>query len=81
MTEKTGDYSGLRARSRSARGWPSLLGSLVLLALGPQAAWAASDEVNLEVIVAHLSNQPGEIDKGAARLHEELKDQFRYSSI
>jgi len=51
------------------------------LILVPTPGAAASGKVTLEVIVAQLSSEPGSIDPGAARLHKELKDQFRYTSI
>ncbi len=47
----------------------------------PVSADDAGRKARVEVIVAQLSNQVGKIDKRAKRLHRELKDQFRYSSI
>lgn len=35
----------------------------------------------IKVIVANLTSEKGGIDKGAKRLHKELKNQFRYEGI
>ena len=73
--------AGLRARGRFTRGWCALIIGSLILTLAPTVGEAAAGKVNLEVVVAHLSNEPGKIDPAAARLHKELEDQFRYSSI
>jgi len=50
--------------------------------LAPTFARAeAESSFELEVIVASLTNEHDKIDRGAKRLHKELKDQFRYEGI
>jgi hypothetical protein len=79
--EEMGAATGLRVRGRFPRSlWSLLIGSLILT-LVPTVGDAAPGKVKLEIIVAHLSNEPGKIDPRAARIHKELENQFRYSSI
>lgn len=55
---------------------------LVIAGLVPSAVSAEANSVfELEVIVASLTDEHDKIDKGAKRLHKELKDQFRYEGI
>lgn len=42
---------------------------------------ANKGDFEIEVIVANLSQKTGGIDEGAARLHKELQNQFRYEGI
>lgn len=37
--------------------------------------------IAVEVMVSHISQQPGEIDSRAKRLDAELRDEFRYESL
>lgn len=55
---------------------------LVIAGFVPSAVSAQANFVfELEVIIASLTNEHDKIDKGAKRLHKELKDQFRYQGI
>ncbi len=57
-----------------------VVASLALMLAGVSAG-ANAAELDLKIIIAHLSDTPGEIDSRAARLHRELQGQFRYRSI
>ena len=68
------------------QGWMrGLVPAIALLAIAGLAPPVASAEAELsfelEVIVASLTSEHDKIDKGARRLHKELKDQFRYEGI
>lgn len=55
---------------------------LVIAGLAPTVASAEAEATfELEVIVASLTSEHDKIDRGAKRLHKELKDQFRYEGI
>lgn len=62
-----------------------LVRALVVLVIAgtvpPVANAEASSTFELEVIIASLTNEHKGIDKGAKRLHKELKEQFRYEGI
>ena len=59
-----------------------LVASLVIGCLAAAEARADTTPVfELEVMVARLTSQQSKIDKGAKRLHAELKHQFRYEGI
>ncbi|MCH7866362.1 MAG: hypothetical protein IH881_01600 [Myxococcales bacterium] len=64
---------------------PALRGVVAALAIGCLAAGAVQADpgpgFELEVLVARLTTERGKIDKGAERLHAELKHQFRYEGI
>ena len=38
-------------------------------------------QISLQILVVHISDQPGGVDPRAARLHEELAEQFRYETL
>ena len=58
------------------------LGSLATaLWLLPAAASAEPRQIALQILVAHISDAAGGVDPRAARLHEELADQFRYETL
>lgn len=62
---------------------------LVLLCLGLLATPALADDhgdekvktVSLKLMVSHLCQKPGEIDPAAAELHQQLREDFRYTSL
>jgi hypothetical protein len=72
-----GHRSGPRLGPSSATGAALLAG---LLFAGPAAAQPAPS-VGLSLTVSHASPNPGPVDPGAARLHERLRDDFRYQSL
>ena len=56
----------------------------IVVALGLVLAGGAAaqqDATEVEIIVAHISDEPGEIDPRGRELHEKLKDEFRYQSL
>lgn len=60
----------------------------VLVSFGLMAAAPASAQptqsvrrVGLNLTVSHASAQPGPVDPAAARLHESLRNEFRYESL
>jgi hypothetical protein len=53
---------------------------LLLLAAGPTAA-QSEQRVEIEVLVSHISNRPGEVDPAGRKLDRKLRDQFRYESL
>lgn len=71
-----------KGSKRAVRGLLSTIGLLVLVGVLP---WTASaDEkptFEIEVIVARLTTESDKIDRGAKRLHKELKEMFRYEGI
>ncbi len=52
----------------------------LLLVATPAAAQHAS-LVRLEIMVTHASSTPGPVDPGAAALHRQLREDFRYESL
>jgi hypothetical protein len=72
--------ASIGARSRRARHLVVITAFLLLSAVDIAGA-DPSERISLEIIVAHLSPEPGKNDPRAARLHAELKEQFRYESI
>jgi hypothetical protein len=54
--------------------------SLVWLLVGFGAA-AADDPIEMDVMVCHISQQPGEVDPRAKRLDAKLRGEFRYESL
>jgi hypothetical protein len=52
-----------------------------LLVAGSVAAAAGPERIELEVLVAQISDAPGEIDPKARKLHDRLAEQFRYESL
>jgi len=49
---------------------------------GSGIAGAASDgPIEIDVMVSHISQEPGEIDPRAKRLDEKLRSDFRYESL
>ena len=58
------------------------IGALAALALAwPAAAGEEPRRIALEVLVAHISDQPGGIDPRGVELHAKLADQFRYETL
>lgn len=56
----------------------------IVVALGLVLAGGAAaqqDAIQVEVIVAHISDEPGDIDPRGSELHQKLEDQFRYQSL
>lgn len=51
-----------------------------LLAAAPAAAQGGGP-IAVQVMVSHISQNPGEIDPRAHRLDAELRDEFRYESL
>lgn len=63
---------------------PRELGVSLVLALLLPAAPAAAQHVSpvrLEIMVTHASSTPGPVDPGAAELHRQLHEDFRYESL
>ncbi|MCL4684260.1 hypothetical protein KJ059_05850 [Myxococcota bacterium] len=57
-----------------------VLVALALLGSAPASAQQAR-RVGLSLTVSHASSHPGPVDPAAARLHESLRDEFRYESL
>jgi hypothetical protein len=58
------------------------IGALAVVALAwPAAAGDEPRRITLEILVAHISDQPGGIDPRGAALHRTLADQFRYETL
>ncbi|MDH3211757.1 MAG: hypothetical protein OEM05_04650 [Myxococcales bacterium] len=53
---------------------------VLLLAAGPTSAQNAG-RVEIDVMISHISNRPGDIDPAGRKLDRELRDQFRYESL
>lgn len=73
-----------RPRSRLLPSAPSLAaaGAVLLgLALAGDASAQTARRVGLDLTVSHASLQPGPIDPEAERLHQSLRDDFRYQSL
>lgn len=56
-----------------------LVGLLLALVAGP--AVAEGETIPVNVLVTHLSKEPGGIDPGGRFLHGKLQNQFRYESL
>ena len=65
------------ARRRLARVVVALVLALVL----PAGAQEAPRRITLGVLVAYISDEPGDVDPRAEHLHEKLADQFRYRTL
>jgi hypothetical protein len=52
----------------------------LLLAAGPTSAQNAG-RLEIDVMISHISNRPGDIDPAGRKLDRELRDQFRYESL
>lgn len=80
-----GESLEIAARPRGAGARGLLMAGLLMSLIGMVGADAAFAEkpgtVELEVTIAHLTNEPGKIDTRAARLDKELRSQFRYEGI
>ena len=76
---------GLRLRSpvRSLAPIAGLLFTFGLIAAVPASGQPAQSvrRVGLNLTVSHASAQPGPVDPAAARLHESLRNEFRYESL
>ena len=60
------------------------LGAIVMLGaplFSARAAEQAPAAISLEVMLSHISSEPGPIDKRAARLDAKLRKEFRYQSL
>ena len=59
--------------------------ALISLGLGASSAFADEDEkvkmVGLKLMVSHLCQKPGAIDPEAEALHQQLREDFRYTSL
>jgi len=51
------------------------------LGVGAGAAKAEEQRIDVEVMVSHVASADGEIDPRGRKLHQKLKDQFRYESL
>ena len=51
------------------------------LGVGAGAASAEEQQIDVELMVSHVSNAEGEIDARGLKLHQKLQDQFRYESL
>lgn len=69
--------SGSRSRVAPFAAWLVAVG---LLAAAPASAQTVR-RVGLNLTVSHASAQPGPVDPAAARLHESLRNEFRYESL
>ena len=58
-----------------------LLGLLGVWCFGAVSPVAAQEGVRLEMMVALTSREPGVVDPRAQRIHQRLKDDFRYGSL
>ena len=61
--------------------WCSAWGIVALCLVLAGGAVAEQGPIEVELMVAHLSDEPGGIDARGQKLHEKLKDQFRYQSL
>jgi hypothetical protein len=52
-----------------------------LLLLAGSAAAQSGVPLRLEIMVTHASSRPGPVDPGAAELHRQLRQDFRYESL
>lgn len=84
MSGSDGALAAGRPRSRLLRSPHSLATGAALLAglvfTAPALAQTAR-RVGLDLTVSHASPHPGPVDPAAARLHERLRDDFRYQSL
>lgn len=58
-----------------------VMAGVACLALVAPAAAQPSQNVRMEVMVSHISNEPGVVDPRADKLDRTLRDQFRYESL
>lgn len=81
----TSERAGRRARSPRRRIVPlaGMLVSLGVLAAAPASGQPTQSvrRVGLNLTVSHASAQPGPVDPAAARLHQSLRNEFRYESL
>lgn len=75
--------AGLRSPSRSLAPIAGLVFTLGLMAATPASGQPVPPvrRVGLNLMVSHASVQPGPVDPAAARLHESLRNEFRYESL
>lgn len=61
----------------------ALVLALLALAGGPARAQEPPkhEPINVDVMISHISDRAGGIDRRARRLDEKLRDQFRYQSM
>ncbi len=72
----------VKCREISTCGLTVVLAMLVTVGLTASSAMAEAESAfELEVVVVNLTGDHSGIDKGAERLHKELKSQFRYEGI
>jgi hypothetical protein len=57
------------------------MAGMACLALVAPAAAQSPQNVRMEVMVSHISNEPGVVDPRADKLDRTLRDQFRYESL
>lgn len=69
-------------RSRAARLLPLAAALWAAALAGPAAAQGPpAGAIRLEVMVSHISDEPGPVDARAQRLDQQLRKQFRYQSL
>jgi len=77
-----------RRESKGSIGWTVVI--LLLSLVMTSGSWGdpkndkstgSNERLKIDLIVAHLLQEPGKIDPAAARLDRELRDQVRYESI
>ncbi len=61
--------------------WCSAWGIVVLWLVLAGGAVAEQGPIEVELMVVHVSDEPGGIDARGQKLHGKLKDQFRYQSL
>lgn len=77
LRKRNGRSSGEGARRlRCGLALVGLVAGLLFPATG-----SANPAADLQVMVVHITNEPGAIDPRAGRLHAELRDQYRYESL
>lgn len=67
-------------RSPASRSATAAIFATSLLLAGTASAQTAR-RVGLDLTVSHASSRPGPVDPEAARLHQSLRDDFRYESL
>lgn len=68
---------------RCRAGWGGfwLLAVMAAVGLPASIAGADADRFDLQVTVASISSEPGEIDPKGRQLDDKLRDKFRYNSL
>ena len=74
-------FAGLGPRRALSAGLLMLVVVSAPLAAFAQDAGESGKVVTLMVMLSHISNQPGAIDKRAAQLDQKIRKDFRYESL